>query len=287
MTFFIDLRATPSGGICAQEATLWDDGTQPVSTADFASRAGGRDVILAAHGFNVDRKSGIKALSSWEQRCQLPGNNLFIGVLWPGDSRYFPVVDYPFEGDEAIASGRLLAQFINGNADGAASISLVSHSLGSRTVLEALSGMNRSARRLILMAGAIENDCLVKEYQAAAMKAKEIYILASRSDLVLELAFPVGNLVGEIIMCGHPYFRTALGRDGPAQPLSLDQRGGVWQIPEGWDYGHLDYLPKDTNGPLCAPPVRVPGEADSPPFKPPVDGWKPSWSAGVVSTQIM
>src|SRR5258708_13657220 len=129
---------------------LWDDGTQPVSTADFASRAGGRDVILAAHGFNVDRKSGIKALSSWEQRCQLPGNNLFIGVLWPGDSRYFPVVDYPFEGDEAIAIGRLLAQFLNRNAAGAASKWLVSRSPRDRIVLAALSSMKGQRASFVL-----------------------------------------------------------------------------------------------------------------------------------------
>ncbi len=283
MTLFVDLRATPSGGICASEATAWDDGTRPVSAAEFASRASGRHVILVTHGFNVNRESGINALLNWEQHCRFPGDMLFIGVLWPGDSRYFPVVDYPFEGDEAITSGRLLARFVNEHADGAASISFVSHSLGARTVLEALKGLNRGARRLILMAGAIENDCLVKEYQEAATKAKEIYILASRSDLVLKLAFPIGNLVGEIVTRSHPYFRTALGRVGPAQPLPLEQQGGLWQIPNGWDYGHLDYLPSDANGPLCVPPVRVPGEADPPPL---ADGWKPSWSAGAVSTQV-
>ena len=283
MTLFVDLRATPSGGICASEATAWDDGTRPVSTAEFASRVSGRHVVLATHGFNVNRESGINALLNWEQHCRFPGDMLFIGVLWPGDSRYFPVVDYPFEGDEAITSGRLLARFVNEHADGAASISFVSHSLGARTVLEALKGLNRGARRLILMAGAIENDCLVKDYREAATKAKEIYILASRSDLVLKLAFPIGNLVGEIVTRSHPYFRTALGRVGPAQPLPLEQLGGLWQIPNGWDYGHLDYLPSDANGPLCVPPVRVPGEADPPPL---ADGWKPSWSAGAVSTQV-
>ena len=287
MTLFIDLRATPSGGLCATEATLWDEGTLLLPSSDFASRARGRDVILATHGFNVSREAGIHALSSWNQLCQLPAANLFVGVLWPGDSRFLPIIDYPVEGDVAIASGQLLASFINQQAAEAASISFVSHSLGARMVLEALKGLNRNLLRLILMAGAIEDDCLVNEYKQAAKKAKEIYVLSSRSDWVLELAFPIGNLVGEIVMRGHPYFKTALGRDGPAQPISLEQRGGAWQIPDVWDYGHLDYLPGNAIGPMLPPPISAPESDAEIPLTPPVDGWKSSWSAGVVSTQVL
>jgi Alpha/beta hydrolase of unknown function (DUF900) len=285
VTLFVDLRATPSGGVCAAEASLWDDGSTPVQQVDFVERLRGRDLVLAAHGFNVSRKDGVDSLTHWNTLMNLPGNFLFAGVLWPGDSRYFPVVDYPFEGDEALASGRLLASFVNRQAAAAASVSLVSHSLGARVVLEALAGIDRGARRLIMMAGAIENDCLVKEYQNAAGKADEIYALASRSDDVLKYAFPAGNLVGQIIMHGHPYARTALGRDGPAQPLALPQRGGAWQIPDGWGYGHGDYLRSKAPGRPIDPPVQPPGPSDPVP-DPSNDNWRPSWSAGAVSTQV-
>jgi hypothetical protein len=281
MTLFIDLRATPSGGVCARDATLWEDGTRPVSASEFASRIGGRDVILATHGFNVSRKDGLGSLSTWSQLCRFPPAAVFVGVLWPGDSRYFPVVDYPFEGDEAIASGRLLAWFLNEHAGDAASLSFISHSLGARMVLEALGGINRDVRCLILMAGAIENDCLVKEYQQSAAKAKRVCVLSSKADRVLELAFPAGNLVGEIIMRGHPYFRTALGRSGPAGALP-GEGGGVWQIPKGWDFGHGDYLGGDPLGQAISPPVDPPGESTPAPSGAP--RWKPSWSAGVAST---
>jgi hypothetical protein len=153
-------------------------------------------------------------------------------------------------------------------------------------VLEAVTGLNLSVRRLILMAGAIEDDCLVNEYRAAAAKAAEIFVLSSRSDAVLEFAFPVGNLVGEIIMRGHPYNKTALGRDGPSQPIRLSQRGGAWQIPQPWHYGHLDYLPKNTTAPAIPPPVAAPDPTSGVPINPAPDGWKPSWSAGAVSTQM-
>jgi pimeloyl-ACP methyl ester carboxylesterase len=284
MTLFIDLRATPSGGICATEATVWDEGRTLVATDDFLSRIQGRDLILATHGFNVSRADGIKALSSWDTLCQLPPSALFIGVLWPGDSRYLPVLDYPFEGNEAITSGQLLARFLNQNANSAASVSLVSHSLGARMILEALAGLQNKVRRLIIMAGAIENDCLTREYQSAAVKAEEIYVIASKQDWVLEFAFPTGNLIGEILMHGHPYCKVALGRNGPAIPIPLTQRGGAWQIPADWKYGHLDYLPSEVIGHVLPPPIIAPGESSTPTDS--ADGWKPAWSASAVATQV-
>jgi alpha/beta hydrolase family protein DUF900 len=280
MTLFIDLRASRSGGICAPGATVWNDGTQLLTDGDFAARVRGRDLVLATHGFNVDRDEGILALSAWERLCRLPANALFAGVLWPGDSKYLPVLDYPVEGDEAIASGRHLAAYLNAQAAAAASVSFVSHSLGARMVLEALRGLQREARRLMLMAGAIEDDCLANEYREAANKAREIVVLSSRSDWVLEFAFPLGNPVGEIIMHGHPYFKTALGRDGPAQPIPPDQRGGVWQIPDKWKYVHADYLPKSAAGSAVPPPAAEP----APGAPEPAD--KPAWSACVLSTIV-
>jgi pimeloyl-ACP methyl ester carboxylesterase len=287
VTLFIDLRASASGGVCAREASIWDDGTQPVSVNEFAARVRGRDLVLATHGFNVGRSSGINALSHWEQRFSLAATSSFVGVLWPGDSRYLPVIDYPFEGDEAIASGKLLAQFLNQQAGDAASITFVSHSLGARTMLQALSGLNRPARRLILLAGAIENDCLAKEYQAAAANVQQIFVMASTQDRVLQLAFPIGNPIGDIVMHGHPYFRTALGRHGPAQPIADAQRGGVWQIPDGWEYGHSDYLPHKTIGQSFPMPLRAPAALDAVPSTPAGDEWKPAWSACAVSSQMI
>jgi len=278
MTLFIDLRASANGGVCAQGATAWKDGTLPVSESDFADQVRGRDLVLATHGFNVDRGDGIRSLSAWEGLCSLPPSCLFVGVLWPGDSRYLPVLDYPVEGDEAITAGRHLSAFLNDHAAGAASLSFASHSLGGRMVLETLAGLNLPVRRLLLMAGAIENNCLAQEYRDAAGKVEKIYVLASRSDWVLHYAFPLGNPVGQIIMHGHPYFRTALGRDGPAQPIAPGQQGAAWQIPDKWTYVHADYLPKGSGGTQAPPPFSPPDSGASKP------GDKAAWSACVLST---
>lgn len=286
MGLFIDLRAIPHGGVVADEATLWqgDGGDQPLAASKFADVARGRDLLLVMHGFNVNRPHGVQSLSSWVQSCKLPDTYLPVAVLWPGDSAWLPVVDYVYEGVEAIASGKLLAAFLNRYAAGATSLTMVSHSLGARVLLETVQHLQAAPRRVFIMAGAIEKDCFAREYVDASRRIDRIHTFSSRQDWVLKWAFPPGNLVGEIIMHGHPYDRTALGRAGP----DLPPPGGVhvtpWQIPDGWDYGHLDYLGR-TRGPDLPFPVPAPGPDSDPPGGGP-PGWKPSWSAEAVSTLI-
>lgn len=244
-------------------------------------------MLLATHGFNVSRAEGMDALSRWSELFTLPPSVLYVGVLWPGDSAFLPVIDYPFEGSEAIQAGRLLAGFLNQHGGSAASFSFVSHSLGARMVLEAISNLAAKTRRVTLMAGAIEDDCLASEYAAAANNCQQIWTLASRKDWVLEFAFPIGNAFGEIVMRGHPYFKAAIGRNGPAQPIPVEKRGGAWQIPEGWDFGHGDYLPSEANAASFPPPAvqPLPPAPDAPPLANDPPPWKPSWSAAAVSTQ--
>jgi hypothetical protein len=289
MTLFIDLRATPKGGIVADEACAWEDGTKLVSPEDFAKRLLGKDVLLATHGFNVDRATGIAALSLWIQRSTLPPSALYVGVLWPGDSRFVPFIDYVYEGSEAIASGKKLAAYLNRNSTLAQSLSFFSHSLGARMVLETIRGLTIPPRRAILMAGAIEYNCLAREYADAAAKVGQICVVASTKDAVLKWAYPPGNLVGEIVMHGHPYDRTALGRLGPLRPLPQNLNVSAIQISEKWDFGHLDYLAQDPLGRPFTVPLENPGSYDAEPVNPadPANaGWKPAWSAAITVTKF-
>jgi hypothetical protein len=277
MTYFLDLRAEGCGGSPADEVTV-RRGDQAIDAAELVALVRGRDVLLGTHGFNVNRKNGIASLSSWETKLQL-GSALFIGVLWPGDAKLPIFIDYPFEGDEAIRSGKLLGSFLDKHLADVASLSFVSHSLGARMVLETIAQMGRSrvVRRLVLMAGAIEDNCLTSEYRNSADKVERISVLASRGDWILEFAFPPGNLVRGIISRGHPYWSSALGREGP-DPVR-DNIAADWQIPDEWNYGHLDYLRQANSAPLPLP-VNIPV-----PPPPPVPV-KPAWSAGFVSTRF-
>lgn len=282
MTYFLDLRASDAGGLPAGEVTPRVDFT-PIPPAQLAAAVQGRDVLVGTHGFNVNRANGIAELVKWESLLSLDPNGLFVGLLWPGDSRWLPIIDYPVEGEVAIHSGQLLGPFLNQWFAGANSISFASHSLGARTVLETIRGLTLPVRFLALMAGAIEDDCLVDEYRDVGKKVTKISILASLKDEVLALAFPIGNLAEAILTPTHPLWHSAIGRSGPQPPYpaSLEKN---WQIPETWSYGHLQYLPSGGLNPVqIAPPIDVPPRNTAIRL---ADDQKPAWSAAFVSTRF-
>lgn len=281
MTVFINLRASSVGGGPAADVRVFaTEQHQPSSVNALTEWVRGKHVLLATHGFNVDQKDGTKSLSRWEQRLTLPPATVFIGILWAGDA-WLPVVDYPFEGDDATQSGKLLAPFLNRHFAEAASLAFASHSLGARMVLETISGLNRRVRRLVLMAGAIDNTCLHDEYKSAAASVDDISVLASQGDRVLEIAFPIGNFLGGIVSRGHPYTHAALGREGPARADLANLRSG-WQIPTEWKYGHGDYLPEKPGSGMPLP-IDIPSAPPAP--AKPKD--KASWSASFVSTRVI
>lgn len=279
MAVFLNLRAMSVGGGPGAEARLLATEAGDASTLPaLAEWVRGKDVLLATHGFNVDEEDGIASLSRWRERMNLPAETVFIGVLWAGDA-WLPVINYPFQGDDAMRSGELLADFLHRHFGQAHSLSFSSHSLGARMVLETIARAGLRVRRLVLMAGAIDDTCLHDEYRHAALRVDVISVLASRGDWVLEVAFPIGNLLGGIVSRGHPYVHAALGREGPARADLANLHPG-WQIPDGWDFGHGDYFSRQA-GPGLPPPVNIP-----PPPDPPVPDDKASWSAGFVSTRI-
>lgn len=288
--FFLNTRSLPVGGGVGP-LTVLDETNAVHPASDLVAAVRGHDVLLVTHGFNVAQLDGLQKLSDWCKLMNL-GSTVCVGILWPGDARWIHVVDYPVEGNEAISAGNELASFINTKFSGALSLSFASHSLGARTVMQTISGLSRSVRRLLLMAGAIDNTCLSNEYAAAASKVQSISLLASRSDDVLKWAFPTGNFVSGLFSRGAPYVHEAMGREGPAEPYpSPDNIHADWQIPDGWDYGHSSYLPPNPLGPApvqYAPlPIFPPPDMLPPPSFAPAalasDAtlWQPGFSAAV------
>jgi hypothetical protein len=293
--FFLSTRALPMGGGVGPLKVL-DENSRVYQPADVVAAVRGRDVLLVTHGFNVNQADGLEKLSNWAKLVDL-GNSVCVGMLWPGDSRWIHVVDYPLEGNEAIEAGNSLAGFLNSYFAAALSLSFASHSLGARVVLQTIAGLNRTTvRRLLLMAGAIDNTCLAGEYVKAAAKVQSISVLASRSDDVLEWAFPSGNFVSGLFSRGTPYVHEALGREGPAEPYpSSGNIHADWQIPDGWNFGHGSYLPPN---PLGANPTRYltlpyfpPPNMPPPPNYAPAalqsneTLWQPAFSAAVQSAR--
>jgi hypothetical protein len=292
--YFLNTRSLPVGGGVGPLKVL-DEANAVHPASDVVSAVRGHDVLMVTHGFNVNQMDGLQKLSDWAKLLNL-GSTVCVGMLWPGDARWIHVVDYPVEGNEAMAAGNDLASFINTNFSGALSLSFASHSLGARTVMQAIAGLSRSVRRLLLMAGAIDNTCLSSEYAAAARNVQSISVLASRSDDVLKWAFPTGNFVSGLFSRGVPYVHEAMGREGPAEPYpSPDNVHADWQIPDGWDYGHGSYLPPNPLGPSPLqypslpffPPPDMPGPPDyaPDPLKPNEALWQPGFSAAVQTSR--
>lgn len=290
MTNFIDLRLQPVGGGLAATPAVYQ-GTSLSNYAglrlsDLLNSIRGRDVLIAAHGFNVDRADGIACLSNWGSLLQLPQNSAFIGLLWPGDSVWAHGLDYPDEPKIADEAGTMLAKFLDANFQNAASISFASHSLGARVVLETISQMSRSVRRLTMMAPAIDDDCLNTEFQALADKARieSISVLASMKDSVLSMDFPLGNFFAGIIAAGHPWWRAALGHCGPVAPWPANFQA-PFELPNEWRFQHDNYLQINKPQPAAMPlPVNVPPQGTQPIED---NGWQEAFTAAFESTRFL
>jgi hypothetical protein len=287
-TMFLDLRLQPVGGelssrvaICRGTGISDYTGMLP---GDLLDAIRGRDVLIATHGFNVNRADGIACLSNWERLLQLGPGAAFLGLLWPGDSIWAHGLDYPDEPKVADEAGALLAPFVEENLQQATSISFASHSLGARVVLSAIRNLHPPVRRLTLMAGAVDDNCLNDEFQLAAAKIGEISVLASKKDKVLSMLFPLGNFFGGIIDQGHPWWHAAIGHCGP--PKAWPQNFVVpFLIPDDWKFEHGDYLHIDPNPPLLTPPVVVPPQAGPKPAGG-AAGWQEAFTAGFESTRF-
>jgi hypothetical protein len=288
MTQFLDLRIQPVGGGLATAVSV-NQGTSISNYAglnlnDLLNSIQGRHVLIASHGFNVNRGDGIDCLSNWESLLQLPQPySAFIGLLWPGDSVWAHGLDYPDEPKVADEAGKLAAAFIDARFHGAASISFASHSLGARVVLETISQMSLPVRRVILMAPAIDDNCLTTEFQAVAAKVGAISVLASKKDSVLSEAFPLGNFIAGIIAAGHPWWHAALGHCGPIKPWPGNFQA-PFELPDDWKFKHGNYLQidKPQPGPLTLP-VNVPPQGTPPPTS---NGWQEAFSSAFASTRF-
>ena len=90
MTNFLDVRLSAVGGgltasVTVCQATSIND-YQSLDLRQLQTRVRGQNVLLATHGFNVDRQHGIACLSNWEGLLQLPPCSAFVGIAVAGDS---------------------------------------------------------------------------------------------------------------------------------------------------------------------------------------------------------
>jgi hypothetical protein len=247
MTLYLNFRSHSVGGTVVDPYVLEGDGTasppalQAVDWNRVAARVAGKDVLFCVHGFNVSYEHGARSLGQLESCLGLGNSDVFFGVLWPGDY-WLPVVNYPFEGAVSMDCGRRLAACCARWFAAAQSLCFASHSLGARLALEAIENLGRPARAVCLTAAAINQDCLQTEYAQAAANASQVSILASHKDLVLKIAFRIGDPIADLLHDDHRQFEQALGYGGPPVPAA-PPIAAPWQIPDDDHYAHSDYLP--------------------------------------------
>ncbi len=287
MTQFLDCRLSPVGGGLAASVSINQStpsgGYQSLRLSDLQASVRGCHVLIATHGFNVNRADGVDHLSNWEGLLQLPQSSAFVGLLWPGDSVWAHGLDYPEEPKIADEAGSLIAEFLDANFQDAASVSFASHSLGARVVLATISHLSLPVRRVTLMAPAIDDNCLTTEFKAAAASVGAIAVLASKKDSVLSMDFPLGNFFAGIIAEGHPWWRAALGHCGPKKPWPANFQP-PFEIPDDWKFEHGYYLQIDQPEPASLPlPVNVPPQGTAPPTD---KGWQEAFSSAFASTRF-
>jgi esterase/lipase superfamily enzyme len=247
MTRFITTRTHDVGGSSTKaEAVESADVAKPtylkIADAIVDADTAGKHVILAVHGFNVSRPKGVRSLARLERQLQLTADQVFFGVLWPGDF-WLPVVNYPAEASDAAASGIYLAQYINTWMTHALSLSFISHSLGGRVLLEAVQGLARPAREVVVTAGAVDDNCLAGQYASVKAKAGRLSVLSSAKDKVLGLAYPLGDFASDVFWGDKDSpWHGALGLHGP-KPAETFPGVTPRQIPDSPAYGHGDYFP--------------------------------------------
>jgi hypothetical protein len=253
VTVFVNLRAGSYGAVCSPYVLQGNALVEPPALTSVFWNAlpilvRDRDVLLATHGFNVSYDSGLRSLARLEQTLGMRSNEIFLGVLWPGDWA-IPAINYPFEDRIASQAGKLLGGFCNSWLGSARSVSMLSHSLGARVVLDAIQASRRRIKRACITAGAVNAACLAEEYAKASANCDEIRTLSSRGDLVLQFAFPPGDMLADLLDPDHPPFEAALGRGGPASPQGANVR--AYEIPDTPRYDHSDYMPpSDITKPL-------------------------------------
>ena len=217
---------------------------------EFTTATQGKRLLVLVHGYNNSRSVGRTQLVRYGQLLADGGNgDVMLAVLWPGDG-WAKALTYPFEGRDADDSADVLARWLRGNAASSARIAFVGHSLGCRVVMNTAQQIVRGASpaldRVCLMAPAIDNDSLgrrgVTSYQEATLGADRVAVLASEQDLVLHLAYPIGDLA-QTILFGERWGR-ALGRTGPveSEPGIVSRIEPVPQADPGRNVGHGDYL---------------------------------------------
>jgi hypothetical protein len=207
-------------------------------------------VIFLVHGFNVSLRDGEQTLREFAALLPSHRDVGLVVTLWPGD-HWVGAASYPFEGRDADDTAFELARFIEDTLAPRTPISFVSHSLGGRVVLGAMSRLSAEypVEQVCVMAAAVDDFSLSEadDYRAAVERSERVGVLSSKKDKVLRFAYPAGDLLQSFLFFWREQSGLALGYHGPRSARDAPVPGNVLHegIPESREVDHGDYLPAD------------------------------------------
>lgn len=242
----ISVRApsSPVGGPVLDEA--WASGGR----IDGQSQA-----LLFVHGYNNSYDDAVEAYEAFKGnvfgasatgQATLP----VFGFFWPGDAhlKVMSTISYPTQLGPAKQSAERLFNYLRtktGPNGGPIEINLVAHSLGCRVVLELIKRLAAergktavTIGKVVLMAAAVPVSKVenTSSLGGAASAAATSLVLFSESDMVLCLAFPIGET-----FAFDAFWPTAVGRHGQPEAGLWNARFPMAKAADGSGYGHSDY----------------------------------------------
>ncbi len=247
--YVLDFRASSVGGAVVPPKLLSADGRFEVPISALQPPNPPPSFII--HGFNNSRSEGLAATTGFSDLLVSDGLGSefsLVAVLWPGDNLLSPL-SYFVEEKDARNTANQFVRFLVGGLHRKDRPNFVAHSLGSLVALETIRGLHAQdvlAGEVILMAGAVDDDCLARKtrYRKAVESAKRVTVVSSRRDRALHYGFPVGDFVAGLLYGG--YTRKALGYRGAEagekdEPIPMRVDPCPLRSEFGVDHG--DYLP--------------------------------------------
>lgn len=183
--------------------------SQQVTEDKLLARIRGLNVLVVVHGYNNEFEDIPRAFSMIENRRRRYLSDfydLLLGYTWPGGD---DSLDYfAAKRRSGIVAPRFAGNLLRLHG-AAASIDVMSHSMGARVVLSAYPLLPMGTVRCnLMMASAVDNESIEsgQKYFRAMRNVGESLLMHSRNDSVLRLAYRAAE------------WDRALGYSGPEDP---------------------------------------------------------------------
>ena len=201
----------PSGHTIREIDLRDDSNARSFSDVDeFLKLISRRRLLMLVHGYNNEQEEIYDAYSIVDEKIRIHLSDEYddvVGYVWPGgDSK----LDWWQAKRSANGVARRFRRLVAGLSGSAASLDLMSHSLGARVIFKAMKQAEANngkmpIRNYFCTAASVDDEVFEpgEEFHGAVDRFAQVYVFHSRRDRVLKLAYGIAE--GDV----------ALGLSGP------------------------------------------------------------------------